>query len=63
MNAAQLIVASLGTVSLIGQVYLYLAFSKRGIPFGTREWLLWGLTVTTVVGCVVVSAYKMLSIA
>ena len=41
MNAAQLIVASLGTVSLIGQVYLYLAFvNVRGIPFGTREWLL-----------------------
>jgi hypothetical protein len=62
MNALQLIVASLGTLSLIGQIYLYLAFSKPGIPFGAGEWLLWGLTMTTVVGCVVVSAYKMLSI-
>ena len=62
MNAAQLIVASLGTLGLIGQAYLYLAFSKPGIPFGVGEWLLWGLTISTVVGCVVMSAYKMLSI-
>ena len=38
MNAAQLIVASLGTLGLIGQAYLYLAFSKPGIPFGVGEW-------------------------
>lgn len=63
MNALQLIIASLGTLSLIGQIYLYLAFSKPNIPFGAGEWLLWGFTVTTVVGCVVVSAYKALGIA
>jgi hypothetical protein len=62
MNALQLFVASLGSLGLIGQIYLYLAYSKPGIPFRAREWMLWGLTMTSVVGCVVVSAYKMLTI-
>ena len=48
--------------TMLLQAYLYLAFSKPGIPFGVGEWLLWGLTISTVVGCVVMSAYKMLSI-
>jgi hypothetical protein len=62
MNVLQLFVASLGSLGLIGQIYLCLAYSKPGIPFSAREWLLWGLTMTTVVACVVVSAYKMLTI-
>jgi hypothetical protein len=59
MNTPQVVVASLGTLGLIGQIYLYLAYSKPEIPFGAGAWLLWVLTMTTVVGCLVVSAYKM----
>jgi hypothetical protein len=62
MNTPQVVVASLGTLGLIGQIYLYLAYSKPEIPFGAGAWLLWVLTMTTVVGCLVVSAYKMLTI-
>jgi hypothetical protein len=50
MTVLELFVAPLGTLGFIGQIYIYLAYSKPGIPFGTGQWLLWGLTMTNLVG-------------